>query len=458
LEYLSALLPTLPGSGIIYTATRNNAEMVAAFLRAQNIDAIHYHAGIEDSMRQEIEQLWMANTYKVICSTNALGMGIHKPDIAFVIHYQLPASPINYYQEIGRAGRDGSAARCILLYDPEDKTIQEHFIQQAKPDQQHYSAVIDALRCEPMGMGRNDILRLTGLSQTTLKKILSDLEEQGFVKHFIHRKVRKYAYIFTLRQPDQSNNEQLRSQKEQELQDIINYANNNTCLMRYLTTYLGDHEENDCHVCSKCNAQSSPPIAIHASIRQSVALFLREGFLPHIEKRGSEKKPIHEAGWSLSYHGSSPLGKQVRASKYEGAGDFSAELVVQAVKILRAHYPLEKVSGIVSIPSTTSGSLVETFARSIANTLQIEYIPALKKTRRTGEQKNFSNWIQKAANIEGAFAISNPGRINKRTLLCIDDIYDSGYTMREAGQTLMQAGALAVYPFTITRTQHSDDQ
>jgi ATP-dependent DNA helicase RecQ len=66
--------------------------------------------------------------------------------------------------------------------------------------------------------------------------------------------------------------------------------------------------------------------------------------------------------------------------------------------------------------------------------------------------------VQKAANIEGAFSINNPGRIKKRTLLCIDDIYDSGYTMREAGQTLMQAGALAVYPFTITRTQHSDDQ
>jgi ATP-dependent DNA helicase RecQ len=70
----------------------------------------------------------MANQYKVVCYTNALGMGIDKRDIRFIIHYHVPASPIHYYQEIGRAGRDGQVAWCILLYDPEDLQIQEHFI------------------------------------------------------------------------------------------------------------------------------------------------------------------------------------------------------------------------------------------------------------------------------------------------------------------------------------------
>jgi ATP-dependent DNA helicase RecQ len=111
------LLPLWSGSGIIYTATRNSAEMVAAFLQQLEIKAEYYHAGREDTVRQEIEHGLMMNQYKVICSTNALGMGIDKPDIRFIVHYHIPASPIYYYQEIGRAGRDGNIARCTLLYD-----------------------------------------------------------------------------------------------------------------------------------------------------------------------------------------------------------------------------------------------------------------------------------------------------------------------------------------------------
>ena len=76
----------------------------------------------------------MANDYKVVCSTNALGMGIDKPDLRFIIHYQIPGSPIHYYQEIGRGGRDGKVAWCILLYDPSDLAIQEYFIRTAKPE------------------------------------------------------------------------------------------------------------------------------------------------------------------------------------------------------------------------------------------------------------------------------------------------------------------------------------
>ena len=112
--------------------------MVATFLQRQGIAAEYYHAGREDVERQEIEQRWMGNQYKVVCSTNALGMGIDKRDIRFVIHYHVPASPIHYYQEVGRAGRDGNISWCILLYDPEDLSIQEHFIRAARPDSEYY--------------------------------------------------------------------------------------------------------------------------------------------------------------------------------------------------------------------------------------------------------------------------------------------------------------------------------
>jgi ATP-dependent DNA helicase RecQ len=133
LHYLGQLLPSLPGTGIIYTATQRDAEVVAAFLAYRGFSAEYYHAGREDDVRREVEEKLMSNACKVVCSTNALGMGIDKRDLRFIIHYHVPASPIHYYQEIGRAGRDGNISQCILFYDPVDLEIHAHFIRTAKP-------------------------------------------------------------------------------------------------------------------------------------------------------------------------------------------------------------------------------------------------------------------------------------------------------------------------------------
>jgi len=110
------------------------------------------------------------------------------------------------------------------------------------------------------------------------------------------------------------------------------------------------------------------------------------------------------------------------------------------------------------VPPTSNGTLVEDFARWVAAQLGIAYLPALTKIRATREQKECTNRLQKQTNVEGAFAVYAPERIVGRTLLLIDDIYDSGYMLREVGQTLMRTGARAVYPFAITKTTHSDDQ
>ncbi len=111
-----------------------------------------------------------------------------------------------------------------------------------------------------------------------------------------------------------------------------------------------------------------------------------------------------------------------------------------------------------TVPPTKSGVLVESFARQVAAQLSVEYLAVLEKVRVTREQKYLTNWLQKADNVKGAFVVQSPELVTGRVLLLIDDIYDSGYMIREVAQTLMQAGAKVVYPFTITRTAHSDDQ
>ena len=110
------------------------------------------------------------------------------------------------------------------------------------------------------------------------------------------------------------------------------------------------------------------------------------------------------------------------------------------------------------MPPTKSGLLVENFARQLATQVQKEYLPVVTKVRSTREQKYCTNRDQKVENVKGAFCVDSPESIVGRTLLLIDDIYDSGYMVREVSRTLMQAGAKAVYPLTITRTAHSDDQ
>ena len=188
-------------------------------------------------------------------------------------------------------------------------------------------------------------------------------------------------------------------------------------------------------------------------IKTAAAYFLEEGYLPRIEKHAE-----HEAGWSLSYHGTTRMGKLVRASKYENAGPLPLKIVQQAVEAIRTRYPINMIDAIVSVPPTKSGMLVETFARQVAAQLGKEYLPVLAKVRATQEQKLLSNWLQKKENVNGAFCTTAPEQVAGRVLLLIDDIYDSGYMLRAVAQTLLQSGAKCIYPITITRTAHSDNQ
>lgn len=132
---------------IIYAATRKNTEELSEFLTQWNIQNAFYHAGIPSERRKYIQEAFISDEIPVIVATNAFGMGIDKPDVRLVIHYNFPASIENYYQEFGRAGRDGKKSNAFLLYTERDRNIQQFFIQNSYPNKDFvlnvYNAVCD---------------------------------------------------------------------------------------------------------------------------------------------------------------------------------------------------------------------------------------------------------------------------------------------------------------------------
>lgn len=131
---LIKLFHQIPGTGIVYVRNRKRTMEFASFLQKNGIKADYYHAGLEGKIREEKQKNWIDGKTRVICSTNAFGMGIDKPDVRLVVHLDLPDSPEAYFQEAGRGGRDGEKAWSIILYDDADLFALEESVKQSFPD------------------------------------------------------------------------------------------------------------------------------------------------------------------------------------------------------------------------------------------------------------------------------------------------------------------------------------
>lgn len=259
------------GPGIVYTATVKAAEAVHEALLQAGESAGLYHGKLAASERHAAQEAFMDGTHRVMVATNAFGLGIDKPDIRFVLHYQVPATLEAYYQEAGRAGRDGALARCTLLFLRGDKSIQQFFLVGKYPTADDAVALYRALHDPPPDGEAWTLPLLQGRLARPKAKLQVTL---GLLRR--HRIVAQAADgALALKQRDLGREaierlmqtyEAKRGQDREALERMVFYAQTGQCRWRVLLEHFGDEVPDRCGHCDNCRR-----IAAHEAVVDELA-------------------------------------------------------------------------------------------------------------------------------------------------------------------------------------------
>ncbi len=269
-EKLLELVSRQKGSVLVYCATIRLVTDVWKFLKDHGIKAVRYHGKLKPRERACAQRRFMNDECEVMVATKAFGMGIDKPDIRMVVHYNFPDSLESYYQEAGRAGRDEKPSRAVLLYRLEDRRIQSYFLRGKYPTREFSEKVYGAVR-EMAGEGTRvlikDLVAALGLPKRRVKVIIALLESAGIVER-TGRGIRKLKEFETpeLFNAFLSAYENRHLSDEERLQLMMRFCETVECRVRYLRNYFGEEAQLDCGHCDNCAARQ------HGELQQALSV------------------------------------------------------------------------------------------------------------------------------------------------------------------------------------------
>lgn len=462
LAWIAQQLSSLPGHGIIYTLTIRDANQLADWLKAQGF-AVEAYTGKTGDRREELEQALQENKVKALVATTALGMGYDKPDLAFVIHFQMPGSVVAYYQQVGRAGRALESAYGVLLSGDEEEGITDWFIRSAFPTRQEVDEVLGALNEAPEGLSIPDLMTCVNMSKGRIEKTITALSLESPAP--IAKQGTKWQLTAAeLGDEFWARADRLTKLRRAELQQMQEYVS------RPFGQHMGfliDALDGDS---STVSPPSLPPLSedVDQLLVREAEEFLCRTSLP-IEPRkkwpvgGMPQYGIHTAstipyqaqpGKALCVWGDAGWGGLVRQGKYHD-GHFSDDLVAACVKMIQEWNPQPSPTWVTCVPSLRHPQLVPNFAQRLAAALGLPFHMVIAKTDARPEQKTMANSTQQARNIDGSLAL-NGQPIPPGPVLLVDDMVDSRWTLTVSAWLLRKSGSGAVWPMALSQTGHNE--
>ncbi len=455
--WIADALPRFSGSGIVYTLTVAETTRLADFLSSRGLAVAAYSSGTDPDERGRLEQALLSGELTALVATSSLGMGYDHPSLSFVIHLGAPASPISYYQQVGRAGRALDSAAGVLLPTAADEPIWAYFDSTAMPPERVVRTVLGAL-----GEGSRSVPAIeaaTDVRRGRLETLLKILDVAGAVERTRdgyqltgiawHYDTQRYASVAASRRAEQ---QQMRS-----------YLAGSSCLMRQLREALDDAAAQDCGRCSVCTGRLPEPgarpepetvTAALAHLRSSTSVLEPRKMWPSGSGRRG-RIPEHrraEPGRALAFAEDPGWGTAVTAALATD-GPLDDELLAGLVGVLRRWgWPAGRPTTVVALPSRRHPMLVANMAERLAEIgrMAVAHPLALASSAGFADDAPTSRASAESAISRLCLGPQAAGEeVPGGPVLLVDDYARSGFTLAVAADLLRDAGAGPVYPLVL---------
>ena len=456
-------LRVLPGSGVVYGLTVADVESLHGLLAARGHDVAVYHGQLDAEARERVESRLKANTVKAVVATSALGMGFDKPDLAFCLHLGSPGSPVDYYQQVGRAGRALDSAVVALLPGAKDEKLWQWFATSNVPKPEQARAVLRALAEHGEPVSVITLEADTGIRRTTVELLVKVLAVDGAVV----RETGGWAltgrdWVF-----DQEGYASLLESRRAEADLMRAYTGSRSCLDTLLRRALDDDLADDarcgrCSVCTGTLPLGLPSRPDDASVAAAAAYLRARDVVLEPRKqwasgladlRGRIPSSLAVAPGRAIAHADDPGWPEVAALLADDAPDVACPewLADAAVAVLdrwsRAWF--DPPRAVVPVPSTRRPQLMASFAAAIAARGSIPVLDVLDVHGPRPPEGIAAN--ARARAVQQRLSLRPGVQVPPGPLLLLDDTLRTGWTVALAGALLRDAGAEQVMPLVAHR-------